>query len=381
MPTDYQAARLIGAIHKAALDPIAWQVVAEEIDRVVGSGAVAIHSIDEMSRLTFPIAAEGFDPGYLDSYLNHYAAISPWPEKFLTMPKAKARHSTMDLPLEDYMRTEFYQDWMRPQEDRVASVGIRTAGNGPRSILATVNLRRRDRDRLEGPAFRLFNWLNPHLSHASAVNDVIARLSTQSFARRTQSGAAERGGIFIVSDERVLLWADPGAISVLGTLLGMTPLGRLTFFDAGAQNWFEGTVASLRRRGDSARTLSFSFHAGSKAHLWMIRAVPCDAVLPVAHVYSEMQYGRQTLALIVDQPERQPTTADRLRQGFGLTAAEAEVALKLAEGFGTDEIAAKRNASRNTVRNQIQTLLFKMDARSRGDVIRIVSRLLDNDGL
>ena len=381
MPTERDALRLVTAIHGAALDPAGWQAVAAEINNVIGCGAVAVHAIDEASRLTFPIGVDGFDPGYIDSYLSHYGAISPWPEKFLSMPRGRARHSFSDLPLESYLRTEFYQDWMRPQENRVASVGIRTSGAGHRSILATVNLRRRDRDRLEAPALRLLNRMHLDLTHAAAVNDVIARLSAQTLAGLAQAGDGPEGGIFIVSDDQILLWADAGGIGLLGTLVRTTGLGRVSLTDPGAQNWFEATLAALRHRGEVGASLTCRLPDRSGAAPWTVRAVRCDGASPlVPYVSSETRSERRALALVFDRAKLPASPVDRLRQRYGLTVAEAEVALRLAEGLSTEEIALQRKASRNTVRNQVQALLWKMEARSRGDVIRIVSRLLETGG-
>jgi DNA-binding CsgD family transcriptional regulator len=376
MQTEVPGRSLVRAIHEAALDPARWQGVAIKIDQVLGSGGVAIHLLDEASRSAYPIGAVGFDPGFLDSYLAHYGAISPWPEKFLTMPRAWPRHSFMDLPEDEYMRTEFYQDWMRPQEDRVASVGIRTAGPGPRSLIPTVNLRRRDLDRLEQPALQLLDALHLHLAHASTVNDAIARLSAQAIIRPLEGEIAQMGGVVIVSDERILLWADAGAVGLLGPVLRMTQLGRLGFVDPEAQNWFEATIAALRHRSKIAAHLACQFRESGA--VWTVRSARCDTVTPhLPHIYSDSQSGHRAIALVIERSDMQPRPADRLRQTFGLTLAEAEVALSLVEGRTTDEIADLRRTSRNTIRNQIQSVLSKMDARTRGDIIRTLSRLLD----
>jgi DNA-binding CsgD family transcriptional regulator len=100
----------------------------------------------------------------------------------------------------------------------------------------------------------------------------------------------------------------------------------------------------------------------------------------VPYVTSETRFERRALALVFERAKPPVSPVDRLRQRYGLTVAEAEVALRLAEGLSTEEIALQRKASRNTVRNQVQALLWKMEARSRGDVIRIVSRLLETGG-
>ncbi len=60
-------------------------------------------------------------------------------------------------------------------------------------------------------------------------------------------------------------------------------------------------------------------------------------------------------------------------QAYGLTQAEAEVALALTRGLTPHEVGQRRDVSLNTVRTQIKALLRKADAASLQDLVRIVS--------
>lgn len=378
MLTERQARSLIDATHQAALDPACWQELAVQLDQTLGCGGVAIHVIDTATRTTMPIGATGFDPGYLDSYIGHYAAISPWPERFFVMPQGKARRSTQDLAEEDYVKTEFYQDWMRPQEDRVASVGIRTVGSGPQSIFASANLRRRDRDRLETPALQLFDWLHVHLAHAAAVNQVLSRLSARALLARQagDEGPTLTEGMLIVTPDHHLVWADAGGVSLFGPVLHLSPLGRMSFLDPDAQSWLVAVVRQMQGGDSLARMVAQETTLRAGRQLWKVQALWGT---PAAHngplVYSVNGQPSPTLALVFSElpPERDP--APYLRRHFRLSQAEAQVALCLAQGMETDEIARARGVSRNTVRNQIQSVLSKLDAHNRGDIIRLLARL------
>ncbi len=368
--------RLIETIHRAALDPLRWQDVANEIDRATDAGGVAIHLIDEAARMSMPIAATAFDPGYLESYIAHYGSVSPWPEIFPSLPRGKARQSFSDIPEEEYVRTEFYQDWMRPQEDRVSSVGVRTIGTGPRSLFATINMRRRDRDRLEIPALQMFDWMHVHLSHALAVNEAIAELSTRRLLAQPDQfpGGPLESGIVIVTAERLLCWANAGAVALFDKVLRLSPIGRLNFFDATAQHWLEGVVAALARRDPSSRLPPLQLALRAHERRLTIRALSVDGVTPsIAHHYVPDADRTHAIALIIEDANKERSPAERLRDRFGLSATEAEIALWLAEGLDTHEIAELRQVSRNTVRNQIQSVLTKLGARHRGELIRLIS--------
>ncbi len=371
--------RLVEAINSAALAPGRWQDVAVELDEVICGGGVAIHFIDTAARLTYPIGATGFDPAFVESYIDYYAAISPWPEKFMVMPKGRARHSSMDIPEEDYVRTEFYQGWMRPQEDRVASVGIRTLGPGPRSLFATANLRRKDREKLAPYAARVFDWLQSHLSHASAVNDALTALSAQTAAYtadQMQASSSPGGAILIVTEDRMLAWADAGAVALFGSLLKLAQSGRLEFLDPDTQHWFEAVLAQAsgsepHRDGRLLETRLRSDH-----RLWVVRALAGTGQMPTNALVNFVNgEPSRTVVLVLKEQDIGSGPVDLLRRQYPLSAAEAEVALYLAEGLETEEIAHLRQVSRNTIRNQVQSVLAKLQARHRGDVVRIVSHL------
>jgi DNA-binding CsgD family transcriptional regulator len=70
-----------------------------------------------------------------------------------------------------------------------------------------------------------------------------------------------------------------------------------------------------------------------------------------------------------------PGAAELLRRAYGLSAAEAAVALALVSGDSPADIADARGVSRETVRNQIKSLFVKMDVDSQIHLIRTAARL------
>ena len=65
-----------------------------------------------------------------------------------------------------------------------------------------------------------------------------------------------------------------------------------------------------------------------------------------------------------------------LRAALGLTAAEAEIALRLANGEAREAIAAERGTSAQTLGTQIKSILRKSDAGREAELTALVNRLL-----
>ncbi|RZI95373.1 MAG: helix-turn-helix transcriptional regulator [Rubrivivax sp.] len=77
--------------------------------------------------------------------------------------------------------------------------------------------------------------------------------------------------------------------------------------------------------------------------------------------------------LFVFDPEATPSiTADTVRQLFGLSKREAEVAAALCSGRTLDELAAERGTSINTVRTQLKSVFNKTGTSRQADLVSLL---------
>jgi len=83
----------------------------------------------------------------------------------------------------------------------------------------------------------------------------------------------------------------------------------------------------------------------------------------------------RVLVLVTD-PDRELSFPDTvLRELYGLTTAETEIANGLLTGFSVEEIAQLRRVSVATVRSQLKPLLGKTGTRRQADLVRVLSTL------
>lgn len=99
-------------------------------------------------------------------------------------------------------------------------------------------------------------------------------------------------------------------------------------------------------------------------------------VVPVARAEMYFLGTRPRALVIAGRNRRQPAqTALMLQHAFGLTVAEAEVALQLTAGCRADAIAAQRGVSVSTVRAQIKSVLAKCGVSSQVELVALIDRL------
>lgn len=94
------------------------------------------------------------------------------------------------------------------------------------------------------------------------------------------------------------------------------------------------------------------------------------------------QPGSSEVLCVLDDPraERLPP-AGQLEALYGLTPAESRVALAVAQGRGTEDIAAEGQVAVGTVRNQLKQVLSKTGTHRQAALVRLLLGLPDLDDL
>ncbi|HAH10979.1 MAG TPA: hypothetical protein DCL54_14835 [Alphaproteobacteria bacterium] len=104
--------------------------------------------------------------------------------------------------------------------------------------------------------------------------------------------------------------------------------------------------------------------AGSVARWAAIRPLNIPSV--------QAAVGRKLFLVTIIAPSFGEAAQATLSQAYGLTFAEREVAIALAQGRSPEDIAQDRRTSLTTVRSQIKSLKAKMGARDIPDLVRTV---------
>lgn len=124
VPMDDRAARLAPLLwqaHEAALDPAAWRPLAAGIAAEFG-GAAAIYAHDPVAGRADIREFSGFQPEFIRSYA-HYGGTSPWLHAFRQLPVGTLLTRSL-VPALKLETTEYYNDWLKPQNLRDALGGI-----------------------------------------------------------------------------------------------------------------------------------------------------------------------------------------------------------------------------------------------------------------
>lgn len=349
---------LIAHLHRAALDREAWQDFALALEAVLPGARAALVVVSMQDGTQSVSVPGGYDAGFMASYLDHYHKLNPYLAFAATAPVGQARMAEADIPDEVVRRTEFYNDWLLPQGDLAPAVAIKLRPFRGRTLRLPIHVMRKTSDQTLPRAMQLLDRLEPHLAHALAVSETISALAMQ---------ALGRGGIIVLDRDKRLIWADDGASALQPHLFRLDVRERILFSNSRVQDWLS------RLAGQIGHGLEGGAQGIVDKDGWQIRAVRPEGDLVPSLLLGTVAPVGERIVLVLSPPPRPPSdTVLRLR--FGLTPAEVEIAAAVAEGLSTAEIALARRASLHTVRNQIRSVLAKMDARHRIDVARILAQ-------
>ncbi|MBX3576984.1 MAG: helix-turn-helix transcriptional regulator [Rhizobiaceae bacterium] len=99
-------------------------------------------------------------------------------------------------------------------------------------------------------------------------------------------------------------------------------------------------------------------------------------VHPVPGAARDVFLSAQAIAVLIEgRPAATSASRDLIRDAFGLTAREADVAALLAEGLGIPAIAARLNIRPGTARPYLRSVFAKTGTRGQLDLVALLSRL------
>jgi DNA-binding CsgD family transcriptional regulator len=362
-PIDLTAyTRLVAHVLAAALDQRAWHGFLAELSRAAGGGTYThILAHDLALGRHLGDLYHGYDPVWAPSYQQYYHRVNPWLANAGQEPVARALPSAAMYPDDLFTRTEFYADWVRPQGDLIGGGGMVVARSPHAVFKVGACIRARDRERVEARFLAILDALAAPLAHGWEVS--------RRMAEAELPGAGAPGAVAVLVDAAGRLrHATPAAEAEIGAgeRLRLTPGGLLRLADAGADLHLSRAVAAV------ARGAAAWWQGPCDGRMAAISGLPGG--VPGEGVGGLILGAGSPAVLVVLTEPAAADAADGIAARLGLTRAEAEVALALAEGLTPAEIAEARGASVHTVRNQIKAAMSKCGARRQSDLVGLVLR-------
>lgn len=366
---------LIRLAHASATDPAQLSVLLKLYTAAVGAAGSGLVVHDLINQRGAVSESSGFDPAWEQKYAEHYAKTNVWIQRLAPwMYPGKVLSSECVIRDDELVRTEFYNDFLRPQ-GFFHSFGATVTREDEVSAYIT-SVRSKQAGYFREPEQEVCRELIPHLQSALRVRRQFAGLEKQ---LKNLSAALDHlpQGIVIASGAGKVLFLNRSAAGLLNV-----PNGLWIASDGLRAVRAEETERLRILLARAARTI-----AGNGSHPGGLMRISRPGRPPLKISIAPLETGADgsarhaaAIVMIAAPPEavREPEApgagmdARLLEQLFGLTPAEARLTAALAGGKSVKEFSEEAGVSLNTARTHLKNVFAKTGVTRQAALVREV---------
>lgn len=302
------------------------------------------------------------DDWQVTAYREQFFSLDP----FINLPLDKIISLDDLMPDAELMASDYYQHYLRPVE-LFRILGVDTGE--PDGLLARLRFsRRKEEANFTSEDREILTLLTPHLRQALAI---YGRLNQMTSERDIYAGAVDQLSVatFILDEKGKLTNTNTLAAALLDDADGLSLRGgHLHIEGRNTDRELQAAIASVitaQQNGVTAlvKALRVPRKAGRSALGLVVKPVPISE-------WSESQAGPCVAVFVSDPDQRDSASQHTLGELFGLTPAEARLAILLARGLSLAEVSAAQNISPHTARAQLKSIFAKTGVSRQAELVR-----------
>lgn len=363
---------IIESIAHAAVDADLWIQVLEQISCNFAGTKIVMHSEDSSVKHNIGLIHFGTNKRLMHDYTTYFASINAWAPIFARMPKLVTATTDELLPTKAIVASEFYNDFVLREGSFNHATGVKIFHERSRLTMLSVHYGDARADRYNTLLKHVLQTLTPHIRTALEVNRRIA----------SQDGVAKSISDIIRCARSPMCLLDARAKLVLANQLFLDELasGVVMFGLADAVTprapelgpAFDRLIrhaTSPRASGPTAPTDAFEMTFAADGSSPVKAAVL--GMTPYSRAGLPWLSNQRTYALV--SLERVPVPVapapSALMARFGLTPAEARLAVRLSTGQALSDCADQSGITFQTARTYLRNIFAKTDTHHQGQLI------------
>jgi DNA-binding CsgD family transcriptional regulator len=301
-----------------------------------------------------------------DSYAAYYAPKNPWMKGATTRPLGLVVSDQYMVGRKDLRRTEFYNDWLRPQNIE-GCIGVTLYREGSHNSFLAITTPHANAHEEKG-VMRTLARIVPDMRR-------VFRHYRQSGSPTPSAGevAAPNLGVLSIGIDRKVKSMNELAARIFDKtpLLSTDPQGRFNSSDVGFVEWIDHC---LKLWGWPHITPPVrSFLLGNAPDL------PMRVTVIPTHIDQAERYFRgPECHLVIEPPPSRTLSINQVQAFYGLTRAEARVCVCLAAGATPSEIAERHGVGIETVRSQLKSAYQKTGMSKQSDLVWLITKFADH---
>jgi DNA-binding CsgD family transcriptional regulator/PAS domain-containing protein len=363
---------VIAGLYEAAALPEHWPDALTGLTELVGGRFSHFLLWDERENrcLTSVIGAPrggAPDPAQEAAYGAYYGSIDPRRPLTSKVMPGKVVSCTDLVDEATVAKSEFFQDFMLPNDVRWA---LMVSFPVVEQTYATFGILRAPRAESFHPAEQaLTQSLVGHFRRAASLGTKLAKMGG---GRDWAAAAWDRASapMLVVDGHGLVLVANAAARDMIQPSNGIVlRYGRLRATDPTTDDRLAQAVRQALPRDGRGQGTSHAIpvpRAMGRPLAAIVAPLPVDGV-------ANLVGSRPAALILLSDPDTKPTPRGRhLVEIFGLTPAEARLAIDLASGERVEEISVRRGLKVSTVRSQLSSILAKTGTTGQTALLRLL---------
>jgi DNA-binding CsgD family transcriptional regulator/PAS domain-containing protein len=357
--------RLLLTLYSAPLDDNQWDAFLTQLCEASGSSSATLMRNDSMlGNRVLITAGQGISSEQRIEYIETFRFTDPVREAFMQNPASGVIEIDDLLTYESFYETEAYQIFLAPSGVRFLTCIAVTVSTRTHEV---ISLFRKENRRLSPDKLELLQLLLPHLQNALHIRRAlgVANAATRDAEDLLDASPA---AFFLLDKDGRIIRMNHAAEALMERESALTVVkSRLMVADTSVQAKFRGLLAEAAEAEFGGAKHAFSLPRPGERRPLELLISPLRIKKPGSPI---------RIVVVASDPEAVPSYPDALlRNSYGLTTAEIDVANALLTGYTVEETARLRCVSVTTVRSQLKSLMSKTQTQRQSDLVRLLLTL------
>jgi DNA-binding CsgD family transcriptional regulator len=369
-----QMSETVGRIYDCAVDPALWAPTLTTIRDHMNLAYVHINFFDQSDYSdnpnTRPSVFQSEWPLQWIEMLPQIAVTIPGIERWIALDIDQSRSQLQAMSEAEFHQTSFFNDWVKPQGLRdycYTSTAKREKMTGAIGAATYTS-----RDLISENERHVFSLLAPHVRRSLMISGMLdeGKLQLQLYRRILDRAGA---GVMIVGTNARLVYANELADAILSKGTSLTVRhNRVTT----TLPLHEKSLAEALARAATENDSDLGYFGNGIPLTGTDGSIAVCYVLPLGKSDRRRELGSGLAAIFVTtHGESIPPALEVLSALSGMTSSESRVALMVADGYSTGEIATALDITMNTLRKHLMNIYDKTGVNSQQSLIKLVSGL------
>lgn len=364
-----EALRLVGLVYDTAMGGQDWTDVLKQITACIDAKSAMLRMVDYTKSQIGFFDSTGIDPAYRQTYTRHYVNVDIYRDLFETAPAGVIMRSHQIPGYEKRHKTEFFNDYQKPQDMEYVCGSVLVRNN---DLTIQFGAHRSKRTRDFGPdEFDFLQTVLPHLVRAVQMRQSLAAESS----RQALAEAALhqlRLGVLLTDAQARPVFVNRMAEHHIAASNGALKLSLYSLKTRRPED-----TAFLRRLiADAATTTAgeglsvggeMRIACGNGSFLQL-----CVAPLSRQCLGSGFAAPSACAVIFISRPGSVHLPWRKVALCYGLTPAEAKLAVQLVNGGSLEEAAGYLGISIHTARTHLKAIFAKTGARRQSELVAML---------